>query len=359
MRYVAIVPSSDYYLNDKMFNSEYNRDDRILHYISLKDACKENNITIHTIDQFQDCSLIDVVFFERIDYELIALFVNKYTRALRIAIPWEPEVVAKRHTKASLLRLAKYFDYIFTWNDDLIDDKKFLKMNYPSSLAIMDIDASPDSFKERFLLTQVSSNLKSDSINELYSTRKTLNHELPKVTNGNYTYYGKGWNIKDLNYGGEPGNKFEVISQYKFTLSFENSKNLNGYITEKIFDCFRAKTVPVYYGSNNVLKYIPPSTFIDFRNYESLESLEFYLSNIGFNEWKSYIDSAHSFLHSEESKQFSIDTFVDKYLNAINSNYNRDESIRHFQFFLFLLSCYDIFFNNIRNIKRRLSAFLR
>ena len=40
-------------------------------------------------------------------------------------------------------------------------------------------------------------------------------------------------------------------------------RNVNGYVTEKIFDAFKAGCVPVYWGAENITKYVPAECFID------------------------------------------------------------------------------------------------
>jgi hypothetical protein len=53
-----------------------------------------------------------------------------------------------------------------------------------------------------------------------------------------------------------------VFNRYKFILCFENSY-ADGYITEKIFNCFFAKTIPIYKGDPNVRNYFTPTSFVD------------------------------------------------------------------------------------------------
>ncbi len=45
-------------------------------------------------------------------------------------------------------------------------------------------------------------------------------------------------------------------------------KNKPGYITEKIWDSFKARSIPIYWGASNIEEYIPINTFIDFRKFE-------------------------------------------------------------------------------------------
>ena len=58
-----------------------------------------------------------------------------------------------------------------------------------------------------------------------------------------------------------------TLSKYKFSICFENSITA-GYISEKIFDCFYAGTIPIYYGDPNVKESIDPDSFIDFRKFD-------------------------------------------------------------------------------------------
>jgi len=52
-----------------------------------------------------------------------------------------------------------------------------------------------------------------------------------------------------------------VFSRYKFIAAFENS-HTRGYVTEKIFNVFMAKSVPVYDGAPDVAEFINPRAFI-------------------------------------------------------------------------------------------------
>ena len=54
---------------------------------------------------------------------------------------------------------------------------------------------------------------------------------------------------------GPVASKAEVLGRYTFAICFENMV-LEGWITEKIFDCFHAGTVPVYLGAPDVDRWI-------------------------------------------------------------------------------------------------------
>ena len=63
-------------------------------------------------------------------------------------------------------------------------------------------------------------------------------------------------------------NSFELLklfNQYKFIICFENSKTV-GYITEKIFNVFLAKSIPIYDGDPEVERFINKSAFLSFND---------------------------------------------------------------------------------------------
>lgn len=57
----------------------------------------------------------------------------------------------------------------------------------------------------------------------------------------------------------------EVFNTYKFILCVENS-NQDGYITEKIFNVFFSKSIPIYSGAPNIYKFIDSKSFINITN---------------------------------------------------------------------------------------------
>ena len=64
--------------------------------------------------------------------------------------------------------------------------------------------------------------------------------------------YGRGFN--------DFGDKWDVLSQYKYHIVIENSTQ-SYYWTEKISDCLIAETFPFYYGCTNMADYVPRQAF--------------------------------------------------------------------------------------------------
>jgi hypothetical protein len=63
--------------------------------------------------------------------------------------------------------------------------------------------------------------------------------------------------------------KRTVLEPYMFSICPENSRH-NGYYSEKIVDCFVAKTIPVYWGCKDIGKHFNLDGVIQFENYDDL-----------------------------------------------------------------------------------------
>lgn len=84
-------------------------------------------------------------------------------------------------------------------------------------------------------------------------------------------------------------------SNYKFYLSFENSI-CDDYITEKFFKILNYNLVPVVLGGGNYARIAPSKSYIDVRDFNTLDDLANYLKYLDANitayaeyfEWKKH-----------------------------------------------------------------------
>src|SRR5205807_2483096 len=81
----------------------------------------------------------------------------------------------------------------------------------------------------------------------------------------------------------------------------------SGYISEKLFDCFFARCIPIYSGAPDVAQYVPPAAFIDAREFRSFAELERFLRGMTEADARRYIDAAHTFLASAAYESFRAD----------------------------------------------------
>jgi hypothetical protein len=113
--------------------------------------------------------------------------------------------------------------------------------------------------------------------------------------------------------------KNEAMRQYKFNFCLENSYGIKGLISEKIFDCFAAGTVPVYLGAPDISDYIPTNCYVLYSDYKSLGELNTFLHRMDYNTYIQYLINAGDFLNSPKAAVFSTAEFIDKIYSVIRS----------------------------------------
>ena len=118
---------------------------------------------------------------------------------------------------------------------------------------------------------------------------------------------------------GIAASKSETLGRYSFAICFENMV-LKGWITEKIFDCFYAGTVPVYLGEPTIEEHIPSECFIDMRRFSGYDELRRYLKSLSRGDIRKYKESARAFLASPGFRPFSTDTFVETFQRIVEED---------------------------------------
>jgi len=96
--------------------------------------------------------------------------------------------------------------------------------------------------------------------------------------------------------------KLLKMNEFKFNLCFENCYDelwSNNYITEKIIDCFKAKTIPIYYGASNIELLIPNDLYIDYRDFKDINELNKYLKAFTKSQSESMTERAFEFVSNK------------------------------------------------------------
>ncbi|MDN3507231.1 MAG: glycosyltransferase family 10 [Simkaniaceae bacterium] len=232
---------------------------------------------------------------------------EKLPKEKMVLFMWEPPI---RLRKMYSEGIQKCFSKIYTFNDDLVDNKTYFKFYYPSRRPML---TDLPSFAEKDFITLICGATTDKSRrhpNELYSERiKAI--RFFEANEPTFAFYGINWNPAQYpSYRGPIDDKLEVNKRYKFSICYENCQNLPGYITEKIFDCFAAGSLPIYWGASNIQDYIPSDCYIDRRHFSTLEELYAHLKNITPEEYESYLTRIRTYLTSEKSALFSPENYV-------------------------------------------------
>lgn len=339
MKIAIVTPYDDVYSRDRLFDPSSCKigQNLLLPGIILKKELEKLGHVYHTADMYNTLEEVDVWVFqdlnnsskltirspkELISYLLKKKWKNDYfykcqklkNKNKSVLIMQEPEVVFPQSYNWNN---HKYFDRVLTWDTGIIDNKKYFQFYYPQ--------VKPDNvrfipYNQKKKLTMICGNKNSSDRNELYSERKKV-IDYYENNNQGFDLYGFGWETDGLkNYCGVVDDKLATLTKYKFSICFENMKSKSGYITEKLFDSFFSGCIPIYYGAEDISRYVPNNTFIDYRNFNSISELDCFLNKMKKDEYEQIQRKILEYLVSDSFKSlFSIEAYVNRMIDAITN----------------------------------------
>ena len=240
---------------------------------------------------------------------------------------WEPPSTAPANYDPQLHRK---FSHIFTWNDALVDGRKFHKIYYAQPRQFPAIQPVP--FERRKLVVNISANKYSRHPRELYTARRAAIRHFEQARPTDFDLYGPGWARpigwltrahpsnwrRYISYRGVIRHKWEIFPQYRFSICYENIRDEPGYVTEKIFDSMRAGCIPIYRGASNITDYVDADAFIDRRQFESDREVERYISSLTELEYGRFQEAVRDYLTSVRFSRFLPATYAQIIITTLN-----------------------------------------
>lgn len=313
--YVSIFPyNSNQYLHDRAFDRGKNRGIESTIFLHLQEFLNRRGIDIHTYDMPQaKMASLFVCFDVPYPWDVRAWGAILRHTGPRVLIANESALIIPFNYWKTIHRL---FSKVFTWHEPLVDGRKYIRIRLPKSSDGIKTKARP--FSQKKFLVLINKNTKPFSLfrlfgtfgEELYTWRLAAIGFFERVIPGQFDLYGRGWNKpkkyslserilgfkKYASYKGAVEDKFTVLSGYKFSICFENLTGVDGYVTEKIFDCLKARCVPVYWGARDITQYIPKNCFIDFRDFGNFEKLLEFITSVDEAAYNTYIANIETLL---------------------------------------------------------------
>ena len=309
---VAFIPWDKSIKNNNIYIPKH--DNYIDSHIELKRAFQKNGDDINTIDMYADIREVDVFLFSIIDYKWLNRVIEEGLINRCVYCSGEPAVVKPENSEEGYEKIKKIFPFIMTFNDELVDNKRIFKRNIPFCFRP---NWGNVPFEQKKLLVNISGNKHSRHPQELYTERERVISYFEKYHFEHITLYGTNWNKKSHpSYEGVIENKKEAYHTHKFALALENSRDLCGYVTEKMLDCLECGIVPIYWGAKDIEKYVPKECFVDYTRFQNLEELYSYLATMSEEQYDRYIDAARKMMRSEMIDNFSGETFY-SYIKAM------------------------------------------
>lgn len=116
-----------------------------------------------------------------------------------------------------------------------------------------------------------------------------MSGNLPRLSNS------RGWLKWPSNWKGATTSKLDTLSRYKYSLAIENS---TGYLSEKIFDAFFARCIPIYVGPDVDKFGIPANLVVQVE--PTLNSIERGIELAKAMDYEQWLASLNSWLMSDE-----------------------------------------------------------
>ena len=315
------------YCNNRIFdlsNKILNRDNCLYPFSLLFDRMRTLGFDLHTQDL---CPPEDseIVIYNEMPTHPISCNVG----AKKILLLFETEAIMPNNWNFDL---HKNFDAIFTWNDCIVDNVKYFKLHFPYHVPINHRYYLSKHHAKAFVM--IAGNKMSSHTLELYSERLKTIQWFENAHPGDFDLYGNGWDLKTFtgprlvralnrvkilqrafaesrpSYCGRVESKLDTLSEYRFSVCYENVQSIPGYITEKIFDCFLSGSIPIYWGPPNIDRWIPRECFVNREDYPDHESLYLYAMGMTEGERQKYLDAALAFIYSPRMAPFTAENFV-------------------------------------------------
>ena len=307
---------------------------------AFRDFMMSRNVEVVTLDtvDFLDPKVKSVLYFEY-NWRMLSSqrdpFLSQIPYEKRALVLLEPAIVNPTMYYTNILR--RRFSKVFTW------DLRLLR-KYPSYIPIrVPTGADPSEYREnRFkeiafeskkLVAAVSRNRWHYMPQATFGKRREVYRFFQKHVPDQFDLYGLDWDRPCCRLEGLLGRcytkcwrgellggwdaKVEKLANYKFSICFENSIGNPGYLSEKIFDCFCARTVPIYLGSKGNEIFLPRGAYIDYRDFGSPGKLLSFISNMDAMEHARYISCIDGFMHSQKSEQYSTRYLYQKLFDVL------------------------------------------
>ena len=259
---------------------------------------------------------------------------------------WETMQVQSRN---KLVGNSCRYRRIFSWNDSLVENCNYVKFHLPIVNDTVPFSIGWTGRDKLCCAVAGNKHIKMDDMRDLYSKRVETFRWFEQNAPDDFDLFGTGWertaarsgllgklessmlakfyawtNVRPFPcYRGTIARKRDTLERYRFSICYENISDLPGYITEKIFDCFFAGCIPVYWGASNICDYVPQTCFVDRRKFSDHESLHHFLTSMAEADYIAYQIAIREFLTSQSAIRFYAEAFASHIVETVMTDFEQ------------------------------------
>lgn len=177
-------------------------------------------------------------------------------RDKKIAWLIEPEAISPRTYEWIKRDGRNHYDYILCNHKKYCDDEKVLYYFFGGTWI------KPEDRR----IYEKTKDLSITASNKNWTQGHELRHRVTDKYKDDLDIFGTGYNFVP--------NKADSLKDYRFHVVIENSKE-EGYVTEKLIDCFLTGSVPIYWGSteSHIKEHFNLDGMILFSDFNDLENI--------------------------------------------------------------------------------------
>lgn len=184
----------------------------------------------------------------------------------------------------------KYYSYIFTYDQDILDsnDKAIFFLCISSWIKNYSFP------KKKFGVSTLVGG-KKNKLLEGYELRHLLWSKQEEIKLNKDFYLSSSYRYEDVEYEGGLvlTDDKSVMFDNQFHIAIENTSMKNMF-TEKILDCFQTKTIPIYYGCKNIGDFFNPEGVFSVRTLNEIVEVCNSLTKDSYNDRLSVVEENYN-----------------------------------------------------------------
>jgi len=254
-----------------------------------------------------------------IDYHKhVELFVDSFTgynpsdNTFKILWVKEAEEISK--FKKSAIEHHKKFDVILTYDEEILrvcDNSYFIDYSF----TWIDVEKFDVNIEKKFKISNVVGFKETTAGHML---RKEIYYNQDKIINPKDFYISKHGGVENIFNNKILGDTKNEMFDSQFHICIENTRQTNCF-SEKIIDCFITKTIPIYWGCDNIENFFDINGIFVANNFKDVITISNSINDKTYEEKTEYVNRNYEI----SKKYLNPNKIIENTINEILKNFKK------------------------------------